>query len=182
MADYYGAEIRIWPWPEDLSSVLAVADWLTENYGEIQAKDGSEKVGAPIVSQSRELTVEVEQAQYGVYEFLESGLDPKREPSLVDLLRDAGLSFLARDEGRYEYEGREVSWRPGLKMLRERPILPGGAVALAQRTTEELIRQSSDAGLEGCLRNYFASVEDYREPKSGASGPRSQGQGGNDGR
>jgi hypothetical protein len=161
MPDNYGAEIRIWPWPEDHAAVRQVAEWLTDSYGEIQIEDGSEAVGAPIVSPGGELTVEIEEACEGVEEFLKEGVDPSAEPSLVTLLREAGLSFVARDEGRYEHEGREISWRPGLAEVRERAILAGGAVALPQRTGECLFEGVCGVQAVERLRDYFAPLEHH---------------------
>lgn len=165
MADNYGAEIRIWPWPGDRQEVRAAAAWLTDRYGEIQIEDGSEQLGAPIVSQGGELSVEVEEAGEGVKEFLEAGIDPRNEPSLVGLLREAGLNFLARDEGKYDHEGREISWRPGLEEVRERSVLAGGSVALPQRLADELLAGASGAEAGELLRNYFAPLGDYVEAR-----------------
>ncbi len=161
MADYYAAEIRIWPWPQDRSEVQALAERIEDRYGEIQREDGSEMCGMPRVSQQGELTLEVEQARYGIHEFIESS--GEQEPFL-NLVRAAGLSFVARDEGKHENEGCEVSWRPGLRHPRIRSILPGGAVALPHRALGRLLGEASGMSVEERMQNYFAPLEDYREP------------------
>ncbi len=163
MADNYRAEIRIWPWPEDHAEVQAVADWLTNFYGEIHAEEGGGQLGTPVVSRDGELSVEIEEARYGIEEFLEAGSDPTKEPSLVGLIREAGLSFVVRDEGKYEFEGREISWRPGLEEVRERAVLAGGAVAFPQRLAGRLLAGAAGATAGERLRNYFAPLDAYVE-------------------
>lgn len=170
MPDHYSATIRIWPWHTDDPCTRAVALRLTENYGPLQKEDGSEFLGGPIVSVDGRLSLEVEEAREGVGEFTEGGSDPGSEPSLVDLLKAAELTFVARDAGKYGCGSREISWRPGLAELRERPLVAGGAPALSQPVAEMLLDVSTDERLRAGLRNYFAPIEGYATSERVAEG------------
>jgi hypothetical protein len=161
MPDHYCATIQMWPWHNDDPRTQAVAHWLTENYGPLQEEDGSELIGNPIVSADGKLSLEVEEACEGLDEFTEAGSDPTSDPSLVDLLKAAELTFVARDAGRYGCGSREISWRPGLAELRERPLVAGGVPALSQPVAEMLLEVSADDRLRASLRNYFAPIEGY---------------------
>jgi hypothetical protein len=96
-----------------------------------------------------------------VDEFTEAGSDPTADPSLVDLLKAADLTFVARDAGRYGCGSREISWRPGLAELRQRPLVGGGVPGLSQPVAEMLLEVSSDDRLRASLQNYFAPIEGY---------------------
>jgi hypothetical protein len=156
MPDHYGATIRIWPWRDDDTRTHEVSVWLTDEYGAIQPEDGNEMLGAPIVSHRGVLSVEVEEAQEGIDEFTEAGHDPLEEPSLVGLLKQAGLSFQIRDAR--GGGGCEISWRPGLEKVRERPLVAHGTPALSQELAEVFLQIPSDGRLRGTLRNYFAPI------------------------
>src|SRR5215218_680888 len=123
MPDHYPATIQIWSWRTDDPTIRPVADWLKTNYGPLQEEDGTELIGAPILSADGKLSLEVEEASEGVEEFTQGD---DEHPSLVDLLKAAELTFVARDAGRYGCGSREISWRPGLVELRERPLVAGG--------------------------------------------------------
>ncbi len=156
MPDHFYATIRIWPWREEDPGTSEVSDWLTDEYGAIQLEDGNEMLGAPIVSRQGVLLVDIEEAQEGIDEFTEAGHDPVKEPSLVGLLQQAGLTFEIRDargEG-----GREIAWRPGLKEVRERPLVADGIPALSQELAEMFLQVQSGDCLRAILRNYFAPV------------------------
>jgi len=161
MPDHYSATIQIWPWHTDDPCTHAVAKRLTENYGPLQEEDGAELLGGPIVSVDGKLSLEIEEAREGVDEFTEGGADPSTEPSLVDLLKAAELTFVARDAEKYGCGSREISWRPGLAELRERPLVAGRAPALSQPVAEMLLEVSSDDRLRASLRNYFAPIDGY---------------------
>jgi hypothetical protein len=159
MPDHYPATIQIWPWRSNDPTNRPVANWLTDNYGPLQEEDGTELLGAPVVSPDGRLSLEVEEASEGVDEFTEAGADPDTEPSLVDLIKAADLTFVARDGGRYGGGCREISWKTGLAEIRERPLVSGGAPALSQPVAELLLEVSSDDRLRSALRNYFAPIE-----------------------
>ena len=161
MPDYFAATIRMWPWCTDNPITRPVAKWLTDNYGPLQAEDGAELVGGPIISRDGKLSLEVEEALEGVEEFMETGPNPEAEPSLVDLMKAAGLTFVASDVARYGGGRREISWKPGLAELRERPLVAGGSPALSQPVAELLLEVSSGERLRAALRNYFAPIESH---------------------
>lgn len=161
MPDHYGVRIRIWPWREDDPSTREVSAWLREEFGPIQAEDGNEVLGSPIVSPRGVLSVEVQEASEGIEEFTEAGHDPLEEPSLVGLLQQAGLSFEIRDargEG-----GREIAWRPGLEEVRERPLVANGIPALSQEVAEMFLQVESGDRLRAILQNYFVPLAGHAD-------------------
>lgn len=151
----------MWPWRSDDPRTRPIASWLTTDYGPLQDEDGSELLGGPILSPDGKLSLAIEEACEGVEEFLERGADPEAEPSLVDLMKAAELTFVARDGGRYGGGCREVSWRPGLAELRDRPLVAGGTPALSQPVAELLLEVSSGDRLRAALQNYFAPIEGH---------------------
>lgn len=162
-AERYPARLEVWPWPADGGSAAAVAEWFRRRYGVELSEAGAQRRGARLAD--GRLTVDVEMARGGVSEFLERD---DGVASLLDRLREAGLSFRASDEGCGEHEGCELSWRPGLEGLRERSVLVGGEVALSAGAATELLNEFGAGTVEERLRNYFAPLEDYREPAADA--------------
>lgn len=165
MSDRFSAHVCIWPWPGSTAAAQAVEDWVTNEFGEIHTNVGDAPLGAPVLSLEGELTFEILDAREGIAELLppeSEGLF--REPALVDLLQSADLSFVFHDAGQTGWDGREVSWRPGMDRFRVRTILPTGAVALPESAADKVLGAATLAQVAKQLENYFADFEDYTAP------------------
>ena len=151
MADRWYACCEIWPWrpevlpdcaeKEELLGVVAAHPALFSG-GDARVKDDPQR--GPV------LVLEDDQASYGVAQF-------KQTDGIPELCRALGLAYLLFDDGRYEYNGSEEAWAPGMAAPRRRARLASGTVALPVDEFARLAERSDNAEqLVQLVRAYFA--------------------------
>lgn len=151
MADHWYACCEIWPWrpevlpdsaeKEELLGVVAAYPALFSG-GDARVKDDPQR--GPV------LVLEDDQASYGVAQF-------DQTDGIPELCRTLGLAYLLFDDGRYEYDGSEETWGPGMGAPRVRARLASGTIALSAHEFVALAgRAGGDVELAQLVRAYFA--------------------------
>jgi hypothetical protein len=149
MADNWYARCEIWPWePEGLAEgdekdelLTVVAAYPPPFTGDPGVKNDPER--------GRVLVLEDDQATYGVAQF-------DQTDGIPELCRALGLAYLLFDDGRYEHDGSEETWEPGMEAPRVRARLASGTIALSADEFAGLAeRAGGDDELAQLVRVYF---------------------------